>query len=80
LTEAIPPALIDAVAMRRWRTQGYFVHTWTVDAPSEIAALSALGVDAIITNTPAVARACVTATASAATTAPPAAAPISLSP
>ncbi len=73
-------ALIDAVAMRRWRTQGYFVHTWTVDAPSEIAALSALGVDAIITNTPAVARACVTATASAATTAPPAAAPISLSP
>jgi glycerophosphoryl diester phosphodiesterase len=50
-------ALIDAVSMRSWRKQGYFVHTWTVDAPSEIAALAALGVDAIITNTPAVARA-----------------------
>lgn len=49
-------ALVDAVSLRRWRAQRYFVHTWTVDEPSEIAALTALGVDAIITNTPAVAR------------------------
>ena len=45
-------ALIDAAAMRRWRRRGYAVHTWTVDDPTEVAALSALGVQAIITNLP----------------------------
>lgn len=50
-------ALIDAVSMRGWRKQGYFVHTWTVDETSEITTLAALGVDAIITNTPAEVRA-----------------------
>lgn len=46
-------ALIDAVAMRAWRKKGYAVHAWTVDKPTEVAALRALGVDAIITNRPA---------------------------
>jgi glycerophosphoryl diester phosphodiesterase len=54
-------ALIDAVAMRRWNTAGLAVHTWTVDNPYEIAALCALGVDAIITNTPARVRELLTA-------------------
>jgi glycerophosphoryl diester phosphodiesterase len=49
-------ALIDAVAVRRWRAAGLAVHTWTVDDPREMAALCALGVDAIITNRPARAR------------------------
>lgn len=52
--EAVHPdaALLDAAALRRFRRHGYAVHTWTVDDPREIAALSALGVDAIITNRP----------------------------
>lgn len=45
-------ALIDAVALRAWRAAGLAVHTWTVDDPHEVAALVALGVDAIITNRP----------------------------
>lgn len=57
--QAVHPdaALIDAVSMGRWRRRGFFVHTWTVDDASEIAALAALGVDAVITNDPASARA-----------------------
>lgn len=50
-------ALVDAVSLRRWRRAGYAVHVWTVDDPHEVAALYHLGVDAIITNTPALARA-----------------------
>ena len=50
-------ALIDAAALRTWRAAGLFVHTWTVDDPREVAALVALGVDAIITNTPGTVRA-----------------------
>jgi glycerophosphoryl diester phosphodiesterase len=46
-------ALIDAVEMRAWRAAGLLVNTWTVDDPHEIAALCTLGIDAIITNTPA---------------------------
>lgn len=34
-------------------TAGLAVHTWTADAPTDVARLAALGVDAIITNTPA---------------------------
>jgi len=49
-------ALLDAVVMRRFRRAGLFVHTWTVDDPHEIAALLALGVDAIITNQPGAVR------------------------
>lgn len=50
-------ALIDAVAMRRWRRRGLSVHAWTVDSPYEVDALCALGVDAIITNQPGAVRA-----------------------
>jgi len=49
--------LVDDVAMRGWRRRGYAVNVWTVDAPAEIRCLAALGVDAIITNRPAQARA-----------------------
>lgn len=56
-------ALIDAAAMRRWQRQGYAVHTWTVDDLTEIAALAALGVGAIITNQPEAVRAALRATA-----------------
>jgi glycerophosphoryl diester phosphodiesterase len=45
-------SLIDAAAMRAWRRRGLLVNTWTVDDPREVAALVALGVDAIITNRP----------------------------
>ena len=54
-------SLIDAVSMRAWRAAGLAVHTWTVDDPHEVAALCALGVDAIITNTPATVMAQLTA-------------------
>lgn len=50
-------ALIDAASMRRWAGQGYAIHTWTVDELTEIAALAALGVQAIITNHPGAVRA-----------------------
>ena len=49
-------ALVDAVSMRSWRRRGYAVHVWTVDDLNEVAALCTLGVDAIITNTPAAVR------------------------
>jgi glycerophosphoryl diester phosphodiesterase len=49
-------SLVDAVSMRRWRRRGYAVHVWTVDDLREVAALCALGVDAIITNRPGVVR------------------------
>lgn len=52
-------ALVDAISMRRWRRKGYAVHVWTVDDAREIAALCALGVDAIITNRPGATRALV---------------------
>jgi glycerophosphoryl diester phosphodiesterase len=44
--------LVDALALRRYRRRGYAVHVWTIDDPHEVAALTALGVDAIITNRP----------------------------
>jgi glycerophosphoryl diester phosphodiesterase len=49
-------ALVDAPLLRAWRRRGYTVHTWTVDAPAELRALAALGVDGLITNRPAQAR------------------------
>jgi glycerophosphoryl diester phosphodiesterase len=44
--------LVDAVALRGWRDAGLQVNVWTVDDPAEVRCLAALGVDAIITNTP----------------------------
>jgi glycerophosphoryl diester phosphodiesterase len=41
----------------RWHTQGYRVNTWTVDDPARLRELAAMGVDGIIANDPAAARA-----------------------
>lgn len=49
--------LVDARAVRRWHGRGYAVNVWTVDDPAELRLLSALGVDGLITNGPARARA-----------------------
>jgi glycerophosphoryl diester phosphodiesterase len=49
-------ALVDQIAMERWRGQGYAVNVWTVDDPAELRCLAALGVDAVITNRPAATR------------------------
>jgi glycerophosphoryl diester phosphodiesterase len=44
-------------AMARWRASGVFVNVWTVDASARLAELAELGVDGVITNTPAASRA-----------------------
>jgi glycerophosphoryl diester phosphodiesterase len=44
-------------AVQRWHAAGYAVNTWTVDDPARLRALRDLGVDALITNDPAAARA-----------------------
>jgi glycerophosphoryl diester phosphodiesterase len=49
-------ALVDAPRLRAWQAAGRLVHVWTVDAPAELRALAALGVDGLITNRPAAAR------------------------
>lgn len=46
----VTPRLVDLC-----RGAGLAVHTWTVDDPARVAALAALGVDAIVTNVPDVA-------------------------
>ena len=43
--------------MEQCRSAGLLCNTWTVDQPDRIAALAALGVDGIVTNTPAAALA-----------------------
>ncbi|HXT36619.1 MAG TPA: glycerophosphodiester phosphodiesterase, partial [Chloroflexota bacterium] len=43
----IRPALLEIC-----RQEGFFVFTWTVDAPAAMARLIALGVDGITTNRP----------------------------
>jgi glycerophosphoryl diester phosphodiesterase len=48
-------SMIDARYMAWARKHGYRVHTWTVDEPDRIRELRDLGVDAIITNRPALA-------------------------
>lgn len=49
--------LVDQASMRAWRRAGYQVNVWTVDDPDEVRRLAALGVDAVISNDPAAARA-----------------------
>ena len=49
--------LVDSAAMAGWRRAGYEVNVWTVDDPAEVRRLCRLGVDAIISNDPAAARA-----------------------
>ncbi len=48
--------LVDDAHMRRWRSRGYAVNTWTVDDADETARLVRCGVDGIITNDPAATR------------------------
>jgi glycerophosphoryl diester phosphodiesterase len=43
--------------VRRWHQAGYRVNTWTVDEPGRLQDLAQMGVDGIITNDPAAARA-----------------------
>ena len=40
-----------------WHAAGYAVNAWTVDEPERLRALAAAGVDGVITNDPAAARA-----------------------
>jgi glycerophosphoryl diester phosphodiesterase len=49
--------LCTVEAVRRWHRRGYAVNVWTVDDPARLRALAEMGVDAIITNDPAAARA-----------------------
>ncbi len=52
-----PMALaVDEAMVAAAHAHGLRVHTWTVDRPEDVAALAAIGVDAIITNVPDVAR------------------------
>jgi glycerophosphoryl diester phosphodiesterase len=48
---------VDETLVARAHAAGVEVNTWTVDDPARIAALAGLGVDAVITNVPDVARA-----------------------
>ena len=49
------PCVTEAL-MDRCRAAGLLCNTWTVDDPARIAALAGMGVDGIVTNTPAAAR------------------------
>lgn len=40
-----------------WHARGYAVNVWTVDEPARLRALAAMGVDGVISNDPAAARA-----------------------
>ena len=48
--------LCDPASVAAWHAGGYLVNTWTVDAPAQIRALAARGVDGLITNDPAACR------------------------
>ena len=54
--------LCSAEAVQRWHRRGYAVNVWTVDEPARLRALAELGVDAVITNDPAAARAALSLT------------------
>jgi glycerophosphoryl diester phosphodiesterase len=49
--------LVDKQAVDRWHERQQLVNVWTVDDPAELRWLAALGVDGLITNRPAEARA-----------------------
>jgi glycerophosphoryl diester phosphodiesterase len=49
--------LVDAARMRAWRRRGLTVNVWTVNDPIEVRRLAELGVDGIISDDPAAARA-----------------------
>lgn len=42
----------EPAVLRRWQSEGYRVHVWTVDTREDVAACMAARVDAIITNHP----------------------------
>jgi glycerophosphoryl diester phosphodiesterase len=53
----VATVLAEPESVARAHERGLAVHVWTVDDPEQIRALARLGVDAIITNVPAAARA-----------------------
>jgi len=54
-------ALCSADRVAGWHRRGYMVNVWTVDDPAALAACRRMGVDGVITNDPAHARAALTA-------------------
>ncbi len=59
-------ASVDTALVLRAHAAGILIRAWTVNSPQEIARLLALGVDAIITDAPDIARAAVDRAAAAA--------------
>lgn len=51
---ALHHAVVSAAAVRRAHARGAAVLAWTVDEPEELARVEAAGVDAVITNDPAI--------------------------
>jgi glycerophosphoryl diester phosphodiesterase len=48
--------MVTAGRMAAWHRTGLRVLVWTVDVPDEIERLAAMGVDALVSNVPGVAR------------------------
>lgn len=51
---ALHEAVVSAAAVRRAHARGAAVVAWTVDRPEELARVEAAGVDAVVTNDPAI--------------------------
>jgi len=56
-------ALCSGARVAAWHRRGYMVNVWTVDDPAALAACRRMGVDGVITNDPARARAALAAAA-----------------